>query len=58
MHVQLSFLEGETIADGVVAVWSSLDPEQRAEAVATLARLMAKRAVADPAQAVKATADE
>ena len=57
MHIQLSLLE-ETSEDGVVAVWSTLDTEQRAAAVATLARLIAKLAVADPTPTAKATADE
>ena len=55
MHVQLSFLE-ETLENG--AVWSTLDTAQRAAAVATLARLIAKLAVADPAPTAKATVDE
>ena len=57
MHVQLSLLE-ETSEDGVVAVWSTLETEQRAVAVATLARLIAKLAVADPTPTAQATADE
>lgn len=57
MHVQLSFLE-ETLENGVVPVWSTLDTAQRAAAVATLARLIAKLAVAAPAPTAKATVDE
>lgn len=40
MQIQLSFLE-EKIEAGAVPVWSTLDDEQRAEAVATLARVIA-----------------
>lgn len=59
MHVQLSFLE-ETLENGAVwsTVWSTLDTAQRAAAVATLARLIAKLAVAAPAPTAKATVDE
>lgn len=39
MQAQLSFLE-EKAEDGAVPVWSTLDDEQRAEVVATLARLI------------------
>ena len=41
MHVQLSFLE-EKGDDESVAVWSTLNTEQRAEVLATLARVIAK----------------
>ena len=52
MHVQLSFLE-EKGDDDIVAVWSTLNDEQRAAVLATLTRVMAKLAVADPAQGAK-----
>ena len=59
VHVQLSFLE-ERRENGAVwsTVWSTLDTAQRAAAVATLARLIAKLAVAAPAPTAKATVDE
>ncbi len=47
MHVQLSFLE--EVEDGHVAIWSTLDDEQRAAIIATLARMIATLAVADHA---------
>jgi len=42
--LQMSFLETPPPA-GVAPVWTALDDEQRAEVVATLARLIAKVAV-------------
>ena len=45
MHVQLSFLE-EKVDDESVAVWSTLNNEQRAELLATLARVIAKLVLA------------
>jgi hypothetical protein len=45
VHVQLSFLE-EKGEDDIVAVWSTLTNEQRAEVLATLARVIAKLALA------------
>lgn len=41
MQRQLSFLEATATEDGP-EVWATLDDEQRAEAVAMLARLIAK----------------
>jgi len=41
VQVQLSFLE-EEVDDEIVAVWSTLNNEQRAEVLATLARVIAK----------------
>ena len=41
MQVQLSFLE-EEVDDEIVAVWGTLNNEQRAEVLATLARVIAK----------------
>ena len=51
MHVQLSFLE--EVEDGLVAVWGTLDGAQRAAIITTLARVIAKLAVADHAQAAQ-----
>ncbi len=48
MHVQLSFLE-EKVDDEIVAVWSTLNNEQRTEVLATLARVIAKLVLAPPA---------
>ena len=45
MHVQLSFLE--KVEDRGGAVWSTLDDDQRAAIITTLARVIAKLAVAD-----------
>ena len=45
MHIQLSLLE--EVEDGVGAVWSTLDDAQRAAIITTLARMIAKLAVAD-----------
>ena len=45
MHVQLSFLE-EEVDDEIVAVWSTLTNDQRAEVLATLARVIAKLVLA------------
>lgn len=52
MHVQLSFLE-EKGDDDIVAVWSTLNDEQRAEVVATLARVIAKLVLASHAPAAQ-----
>jgi hypothetical protein len=46
VQLQLSFLE-EKIDASAMAVWSTLDEEQRAEAVATLARVIAKLVAAE-----------
>jgi hypothetical protein len=46
---QLSFLEAP-VPDGAAPVWNVLDEEQRAKAIALLARLIAKT-VAEPEQA-------
>ena len=48
MHVQLSFLE-EKVDDDIVAVWSTLNNEQRAEVLATLARVIAQLVLASHA---------
>ena len=47
MH-QLSFLDAP-VPDGTVPVWNVLDEEQRAKAIALLARLIAKT-IAEPEQ--------
>jgi hypothetical protein len=52
VHVQLSFLE-EKGDDDIVAVWSTLNDEQRAEVLATLARVIAKLALAPHAPAAQ-----
>jgi predicted Fe-S protein YdhL (DUF1289 family) len=52
VHVQLSFLEAKG-DDDIVAVWSTLNDEQRAAVLATLTRVIAKLAVADPAPAAQ-----
>jgi hypothetical protein len=45
---QLSFLDAP-VPDGTVPVWNVLDEEQRAKAIALLARLIAKT-IAEPEQ--------
>ena len=45
---QLSFLEAP-VPDGAAPVWNILDEEQRAKAIALLARLIAKT-IAEPEQ--------
>ena len=45
---QLSFLEAP-VPDGAAPVWNVLDEEQRAKAIAMLARLIAKT-IAEPEQ--------
>ena len=45
---QLSFLEAP-VPDGTAPVWNVLDGEQRAKAIAMLARLIAKT-IAEPEQ--------
>ena len=45
MHAQLSLWE-ERQASGAIAAWSTLNDEQRAAIVATLARLMVQMVVA------------
>jgi predicted Fe-S protein YdhL (DUF1289 family) len=45
VHVQLSFLE-EKVDDEIVAVWSTLSNDQRAEVLATLARVIAQLVLA------------
>lgn len=45
MQLQMSFLETPPSA-GAAPVWAKLDPQQRAEVVAALARLIAKVAAA------------
>lgn len=57
MHVQLSFLE-EKVDDESVAVWSTLNNEQRAEVLATLARVIAKLALAPHAATAPETDHE
>jgi hypothetical protein len=44
VQMQLSFLEEEIEGDPV-PLWSTLDNEQRAETIETLARVIAKQAV-------------
>ena len=48
MHVQLSFLE-ERVDDESGAIWSILNNDQRAEVLATLARVIAKLVLAPQA---------
>ena len=57
MHVQLSFLE-EKGDDEIVAVWSTLSNDQRAEVLATLARVIAKLALAPHAATAPETDHE
>lgn len=45
MHVQLSLLEEEG-DDEIVAVWNTLTNDQRAEVLATLARVIAQLVLA------------
>ena len=57
MHAQLSFLE-EKVDDVSVAVWSTLTNEQRAEVLATLARVIAQLVLAPHAATAPETDHE
>ena len=61
MRLQLSFWEAPP-SDGAPPVWPTLDDEQRAEVLATLARLIAKAAICrsqeSPANRGEEKADE
>lgn len=46
MEDQLSFWEEEALPPHIPPVWTALDPEQRAEVVSVLARLIEKIAIA------------
>jgi len=57
MQLQMSLLEETLALPGAAPVWVALDPTQRAEVVAALARLIAKLAAA-PSRASGAGSQE
>ena len=57
MHRQMSFLQ-LVAPPGAAPVWPSLRAAERAETIATLARLIAKAATHDPATHEKENVDD